>query len=163
MNGGLGVTVIDLTKGRKIELADIVDTVRLRDIAAECLPVHAAASSAGAAAEFTLGSGPRATCGAEFSSARHLWACDKSDRAEPNWALLPEGIVIGSWANGHANAALDGQGPVLPWDVLARAGVLKVGSPVAQLWAGVKPASADALACSSAYAGDHLLTWREPR
>jgi len=159
MNNGRGTTAINLTDGHSIGLDDLVDARRLRDVAAACLPVYARAASA--SGSFELPPLPPASCGNEGMEARYLWACDKDDLPEPSWALLPEGIVIGSWANPRVIAALDGQGPILSWGVLKREGVLKAASPMAHLWANVPPADAAAPACTSAYEGDSLRIWRE--
>jgi hypothetical protein len=159
MNSGLGGMAFDLRDGRELKIGDLVDLPRLRDVAAACLPIYAQSTSTKNA--FVLEPLTSAVCGNEGVTARYLWACDKDDLQEPNWALLPDGIVIGGWANAHATAVEDGRGPILPWAVLKREGILKAGAPVAHLWAHVPPAGAGAFACSSSWSGSSLRIWRE--
>lgn len=176
LNNGGDSTAIDLRTGARVTLDQLVDASRLRPLAEACLPLYLAASRVGGnEALFAAGGarqeGPQrfeikgdlapTTCGQEASVGRFLWACDKDEIKEPAWTLLPAGLVIGSWANPHVAAALDGQGPILPWSVLLRAGLLPAGSPVARLWAGVQAAEKTALPCEAAYEGERLLSWRE--
>jgi hypothetical protein len=161
MNNGIGTTAIHLVDGHQIQLKEIVDVGRLRDVAGACLAIYAHAVDAEGA--FELPAAPPVTCANEDLVGAYLWGCEKHDLAEPNWTLLPEGIVLGSWANPHSMAARDGHGPILPWAVLKREGLLKADSPVAHLWANVAPAEAAALACSSSFEGSEYRIWREER
>lgn len=159
MNNGLGGMAIDLRDGREIKIADLVDLPRLRDVAAAGLPIYDRSTSTENA--FDREGITPASCGNEGMTARYLWACDKDDLSEPNWALLPDGIAIGGWANPHASAVLDGRGPILSWAVLKRERILKAGAPVSHVWAHVDAAGADALPCSSSFDGSSLRVWRE--
>lgn len=160
INGGTGGTLIDLGRGTSVSLSEIVDVAKLRDVAAACLPIYRLSASAEPSFEL-LGDVEPTDCEDDGATmGRFLWACEKDDRAEPFWAVVAEGIVIGSWANPHVSAALDGRGPILPWEVLLREGVLKLDSPVKFLWRGVSPAPASTLPCSSSYEGNELRRWR---
>jgi hypothetical protein len=160
MNSGTGGMLVDLARGTLVTLPDIVDVPRFRDVVSACLPVYALAYQAKDAFELPKRLEPT-TCESDGASmGRYLWACDKDDREDPAWAIVREGIVIGSWANPHVSAALDGQGPIIPWAVLLREGLLRADSSAKFLWAGVAPAAADALPCWSAYEGDVIRSWR---
>lgn len=168
LNGGGGARAIDLTTGTEVSLDKIVDPSKLRDLVSECLPVFVQvpeeATPAGKPVSSTFDLDVAAApirCGAEETVGRYLWACDKGDLDRPVWSLVPGGVVIGAWGNPHATAANDGHGPVLSWDVLLRAGLLRKDSPVARLWAGVTRAGPTTLPCSSAYDGSAMRTWRE--
>lgn len=160
LNAGVGSTVIDLTRGAPVELTQLVDPARLRDVAIACLPFHA--QMRGSSKELVLEEPmPPAGCGNEHFEARLLWGCDKEDSQSPRWSIVPEGVVIGSWANAHVFASQDGQGPVIPWSVLLRDRVLKPSSPLARLWAGVTAAPVSTPACTMLYQESTLTTWRE--
>ena len=161
MNAGVGSTAVDLRTGRSIKLTELVDTVRLRDLAGACLPIYAQATTGKPA--FVLEPAEPVVCGKEEAGGHYLWGCEKDDRAEPLWTLRPEGIVIGSWANPHVSAYADGQGPILSWAVLAREGSLKPNAPIAGLWAPSPAAAPTEPMCSSAFEGSRLRTWREER
>lgn len=161
-NSGGHTTVIDLPTGKSVTLDEIVDKARLRAVAIACLPFHAIAASS--ERELTLPESlPEAGCGNELdvSMGRFLWGCDKDDRAAPEVNVLPEGVVIGAWGNPHVAAALDGQGPIVPWSVLLRENVLRAGSPLARLWAAEAPAAASVPACTGSYEGARIRMWRE--
>lgn len=161
MNSGGDATVIDLVRGASVALGEIVDPAALREVTLSCLPFHRATAEKD---EVVIeGPLPLATCAGEPSLGRLLWGCDPDGLRAPMWSLLPEGIVIGSWANAHATAVNDGRGPVIPWSVLLREKALRPASPLARVWAGTAPAPADALACPLAYWGDSLDEWQEQR
>lgn len=161
MNGRTGSVLVDLVRGASVTLPEIVDVPRLRDVAAACLPIYRLASGGKDVFELPERIEPT-TCEADQATmGRFLWGCDKDDWTEPAWSIVREGIVIGSFANPHVSAAMDGRGPIIPWAVLLREGLLKSDSPAKALWSGVRPAPADAPACSSAYEGDVLRRWRE--
>jgi hypothetical protein len=160
LNNGGRTTVIDLRDGSALALEDLVETSRLRPAAEACLPYFGALDEDRATFEIE-GELPPVLCGKEQTPARYLWGCDPDDIKAPVWTLLPAGVVIGGWANPHARAADDGRGPILPWSILLRDGILKSGSRVSHLWAGVQPAARSALSCTSALGGSSVVTWRE--
>jgi hypothetical protein len=160
MNFGGGAEVIDLVRGSSVSLDEIVDPARLRDAALACF--HFFAVTRTDKPDLVIdGPLPPAGCGNEPGYGRYTWGCAKDDRETPEWALLPEGIVIGGWAMPHAMAADEGKGPLLPWSVLLREKALRPSSPLARLWAGVAAAPADMPACPMTYEGDRLLVWSE--
>jgi hypothetical protein len=56
--------------------------------------------------------------------------------------LTPTGVRVWSSAFPHAAAVLIGQGPVLTWGALLKAGVLRADSPARAAWEGIAPAGA---------------------
>lgn len=162
MNVGGGSTAIDLVQGSSVALDEVIDPAKLRDLTIACLPFYGASQASNG--ELVLDKPlPQASCEDEMvPGARILWGCHKDDRTDPESTLLPEGIVIGMWANPHVSASDDGKGPILPWSVLMREKMLRPGSKVARLWAGITPAPADAPACPMALvSGPSIVTWRE--
>lgn len=167
MNAGGGSRAIDVRTGADLPLDRILDVTKLRDVASGCLAVFRQVPPVAApraqeppkVVPFELEDAPPVLCGKD-GTPRYLWSCSKDDIDGPVWSLLPEGIVIGAWANPHVSAYDDGHGPILPWDVLLRAGVLRADSPAARLWAGVAPAGPSALACTSSFDGEAIRTWR---
>lgn len=149
---------VDLRQGKELALSDIVtDTNKLRDVTGECLSVYEYAGTDELSFDLPDEIEPK-KCDPEASPV-FLWGCQEGYE-EPMWTLLPEGIVIGMRGNPHVSAIMDGTGPILPWDVLLRAGVLRADSPVARLWKGDKPAPADAQACRGAFENAKIRRWR---
>jgi hypothetical protein len=159
MNNSDGSRAIDLRSGASIALDQILDPAALRPLAGACLPLYEA-TSGGPRTVQVAARLPPVTCSDEPGMARYLWGCSPDDRQDPAWTLLPAGIVIGAWGNPHVTAATDGWGPIVPWSVLRRAGILRANSPVAHLWAGVPAAGPTDLPCEGAYEGGSLLAWR---
>ena len=58
---------------------------------------------------------------------------------EPSFLVLPEGLAVLIRGQPTVSSYLEMQGPVIQWGALVRASILKTNSPVARLWAGVKP------------------------
>ncbi|MFO0551542.1 MAG: hypothetical protein U0271_24355 [Polyangiaceae bacterium] len=161
MNGGMGAQSIDLSTGEPVRLDEVItDSAALRDLTGECLGVYFQVPGDEQAFEPELGVVRRCE---DDGLPAYLWGCDGDAAAEPVWALLPDGVQIGSYGNPHVSAVLDGQGPILPFAVLAREGLLRRDSRPAHLWANVTPAAADELPCSSALEGETVRWWtRQP-
>jgi hypothetical protein len=71
--------------------------------------------------------------------------------------LQPDGVHFFADGFPHVAAVLDGEGPVLGYDVLLRDGALRSDSPVKRAWEGVEPAPATADPCP---AGKVTPWWR---
>lgn len=148
---------VDLKRGTELSLSDIVtDSDKLRDVAGACLGVYQYASTDDLSFDLPDEIEP-VVCDPD-ASPTFLWGCQEGYE-DPMWTLLPEGIVIGARGNPHVAVALDGTGPILPWDVLLRAGVLRADSPMARLWKDDKPAPAEAHACRSAFTNASIRSW----
>jgi hypothetical protein len=61
--------------------------------------------------------------------------------------LTPDGVRVWSAAFPHAAAALIGEGPVLTWGALVRAGALRADSPARAAWEGIAPAAPNQPEC----------------
>jgi len=157
---GNGSVNIDLATGAALKITQIITKLdALRNLAGRCVPIYQRVSAQARSPYPTSSSRPPAP---RSQHARPLpLGCTKDDVAEPLWSLVPEGMVIGVWANAHATAAEEGQGPILPWGVLLREGLLRADSPMKSLWAGITAAAADALPCSSSYEGKTFRSWHE--
>ncbi|MFO0759751.1 MAG: hypothetical protein U0359_24905 [Byssovorax sp.] len=156
MNGVRSGTEIDLLTGEEVGLDEVVSNVdKLRELAAACVPIYTAALNRAPAAP------PRGTiarCGDEQSDAGYLWGC-KDALDAPMWTLTTQGIVIGGIGHSHAESVLDGTGPIIPWAVLAREGLLPAKSRVARLFRSTPPASPSDPPCWSGYRGDEWLSF----
>jgi hypothetical protein len=65
----------------------------------------------------------------------------------PAYMFLPHGIQVVGTSYGHAAAVATFKGPVISYAALLRDGLLKAGSPIARMWAGVKAASSSDSPC----------------
>jgi hypothetical protein len=157
MNGVQPATGIDLVSGERVELDELVTSVpKLRELVAACLPIFTAAN---ARATFAPPRDRVAKCGDEDLDAGYLWGCPDSLDA-PHWSLTTQGIVIGGIGHAHSMSTLDGTGPIIPWAVLAREGLLPEKSRVKRLFDRAPPAAPTDPTCSSCYVGDAWLSWR---
>lgn len=153
---------VDLTTGNVVKLEDVVtDVAALRDLAGECLGLYLQIPAG--AESFTPGETRAYRCEDDAAATgRYLWGCPGyADTAL--WALTEDGILIGSHDNISANRVDDGNGPIIPYSVLERAGLLNHRSPAAHVWADVRAASEDDPACSSALEGGSLRLWSRDR
>lgn len=153
MNSKDTPTTIDLTTGDVVRLEDAVaDLGKLKRPAAECVGLYGVFG--GDAAPTEMPDVPELKCG-EDGMGHFLWGCP--DNLTPTLTIVGDGIIVAQSGNPHVSVALDGYGPLVPWSVLLREGVLPSDSPIKRLWRDVTPAPTTALACTSAYEGD---TWR---
>lgn len=164
MNSTDGGTAIDLRRAKRIALDEVVtDTNVLRDLTRTCAWDYLAVEGIEKPGD-VRGNPPSDPAECDEAPVSQLtWDCDPKDpqKLGPMWALLGEGVAVLSHGHAHAMAVLDGRGPVISWAALARAGILKRGSPLEHLFQGVSPAAADAPACTAAYAGSPtLLRWQ---
>ncbi len=144
---------LDLTTGEVVPVERVIsDLEKLKAPAADCVGLYEVFGGDTAPAE--MPEVAPAKCGEE-ASGRFLWGCPEHET--PMLIVTGAGVIVGQSGNPHATIALEGYGPLLPWSVLLRSGVLRQGSPIERLWKDVRPASAEAPACTSAYEGDR---WR---
>ncbi len=160
MNSTDSGVAIDRRTARVIRLADVVtDTDKLRDLARRCAWDYFAVEGIDKTGRVrAYPPDHRGACDDEPLSYL-MWDCDPNAKTKlgPEWGLFDEGVAVLTIGYPHVMQALDGRGPIIGWAALARAGILKPGSPVARLWSGVKPAPDGAPACTSAFAGEPTL------
>jgi hypothetical protein len=157
MNSNGEPTTIDLTTGEVVRLEDAVgDLGKLKGAAAKCVALYNTVGGdvtrAPVPAEL-----PEAKCGSDGGMAVFLWGCAENPR--PSLAILSEGVVIAQSGNPHVSAVMDGWGPIIPWSILLRDGVVPSESPIARLWKDAAKAGPTDLPCTSAYEGDTWRSW----
>lgn len=160
MNFKSGPTTIDLTTGGEIKLEDAVtDLGKLKVAASRCVALYNGSLQGDVTSAPLDVDPPEAKCGADGGGmAVFLWGCTENPR--PSLTIVPEGVVIAQSGNPHVSSVMDGWGPVIPWAVLVRDGIVPAESPIARLWKDVKAAAPNDLPCGSAYEGDTWRTWR---
>jgi hypothetical protein len=158
-----GGTTVDLVTGSMVSLESVVVRPEaLRDLAATCIRRFERVREIETSQTIPLETDPPVGCDDPIG-APYLWGCDGEASGGPKWALVEGGIAIFANGSPHVAASLDGTGPIVSWQALLREKLLQPDSPVARLWKGIEPAASSAPACSSGFAGDRLVSWRQIR
>ena len=139
---------IDVPSGKVLSLRDIVKSPRaLRPVVKSCMELTADAIGGGDAWwwEREIQGVPSDKKGKEAEEGSPTF--DPKSLHDPAILVLPDGLAVLIPPQTTAASGVSGQGPVIQWGALVRAGILNDKSVVARLWAGAQPLPPEAPAC----------------
>ncbi|MBL8741519.1 MAG: hypothetical protein JNK04_10510, partial [Myxococcales bacterium] len=151
-NAATRVISIDIPTGKVLSLGDIVSSARaLRPVVTSCMDMTGELIGSGGPWwwEREIQGVPTDKEGNEVAEGSPTF--DPKSYREPISLVLPDGLAVLIPAQSTAGSFLTGQGPVIRWGALVRAGILKPKSPVSRLWAGAKPLGPDEPSCVRFY------------
>lgn len=132
---------IDVRTGKRLALADVItDEAKFQAEMRTCMPLYRALI-------------PNVFQPVDDFGTYLGWTKGQT----PRWVIVPGGIALLGFYEAKVEEALSGTGPVVPWSVLARDGLLVPGSSVARLWDGVTPAAPKAPVCEQVYTRASLV------
>jgi hypothetical protein len=126
--------VIDLQTGKRLVIGDLVSNeAAFRDAIVACIP---------------------------DMTSEITWGTEDSYRKVPRWVVVPGGIAVVMGDLPPVMNGGQGRGPIASFAALAARGWLRQDSPVARLWAGVKPLARDAPLCPTSLGSGEILARR---